>query len=467
MVESARSRQVNVASAGTSLSFKGAEGMGPAVDIVQTRDTPPASTEVVIVGAGIIGVSAALFLARLGVSVVVCEKGQVAAEQSSRNWGWCRRMGRDPRELPLIVESLKLWDRMDDLVGEEVGFRRCGITYLCRNESEIAAHEAWLKHAGFFGIDSRIVRGDALAELLPGAARPFAGALHTPSDGRAEPQRAAPAIARAAMRSGATIVGGCAVRALDVQAGRVAGVITEKGRISASTVVVAGGIWSSRLVAAAGVRLPQLGVRSSVIRTGPVPGGPEGSASGHGFAFRKRLDGGYTIAGGGHRHDIVPDSFRYLFDFLPVVAQDWRDLSLRFGGAFFDAIRQGRTRGPGESSPFEEWRVLDPEPILATTERARRALEAAFPVFRDATVLQRWAGMIDATPDAVPVISKVKSLPGLVLATGFSGHGFGIGPGAGRLAANIVRGDTPIVDPTPYRYERFIDGTRPRPTTGV
>ena len=75
--------------------------------------------------------------------------------------------------------------------------------------------------------------------------------------------------------------------------------------------------------------------------------------------------------------------------------------------------------------------------------------------------------MIDATPDAIPVISTVKSLPGLVIATGFSGHGFGIGPGAGRLAAELVMGETPVVDIAAFRYERFIDGSKPRPTTGV
>ena len=95
------------------------------------------------------------------------------------------------------------------------------------------------------------------------------------------------------------------------------------------------------------------------------------------------------------------------------------------------------------------------------------ALQRAFPIFKDVPVQQTWAGMIDATPDAIPVISTVKSLPGLVVATGFSGHGFGIGPGAGRLAADLVAGDTPIVDTAAFRYERFIDGTRPQPTTGV
>jgi glycine/D-amino acid oxidase-like deaminating enzyme len=118
-------------------------------------------------------------------------------------------------------------------------------------------------------------------------------------------------------------------------------------------------------------------------------------------------------------------------------------------------------------SPFEQTRVLDPLPLARPLSSAFAAMKAAFPVLERVPVVQQWAGMIDATPDAIPVISTVGSHPGLVIATGFSGHGFGIGPGAGRLAADLVTGATPIVDPKAFRYERFIDGTRPRPTTGV
>lgn len=82
-------------------------------------------------------------------------------------------------------------------------------------------------------------------------------------------------------------------------------------------------------------------------------------------------------------------------------------------------------------------------------------------------VAERWAGCIDAVPDAVPVISKVEKLPGMHLCTGFSGHGFGLGPGAGRLMAEIVTGEPTSVDPAPFRYSRFFDGTKPRPTTGL
>lgn len=441
--------------------------MGPPVDPVPAGDIQPKSADVVIVGGGIIGVSAALFLARKGISVVVCEKGHVAGEQSSRNWGWCRRMGRDPRELPLIVEALKMWGGIEELVGEDVGFRRTGILYLCQDESDVEHHAEWVKSAGDYALDSKMIEGRALAELMPGAQKTFRAALHTPSDGRAEPQKAAPAIARAAQRAGARILLRCAVREIETGGGRVSGVVTENGLIRAGTVVVAGGAWSSQLCRSVGIRLPQLAVRSSVMRTGPVQGGPDGAAWTEGFAYRKRLDGGYTIANGTiSYHHLIPDSFRYFADFLPILSREWRSVGLRFDD-FLGGPWGASPKLEGAGSAYERHRTLDPPPAVGPLEAARANMEKVFPALKGVPTLQRWAGFIDATPDAVPVISPVKSLPGLFIATGFSGHGFGIGPAAGRLTADLVTGNTPLVDPQAFRYERFIDGTKHRPTTGV
>ncbi len=106
-------------------------------------------------------------------------------------------------------------------------------------------------------------------------------------------------------------------------------------------------------------------------------------------------------------------------------------------------------------SPFEAERTLDPAPNMRLNNAAMRRLAECFPAFGKADVVQHWAGFIDVTPDAVPVISPVATLPGFFIATGFSGHGFGIGPAAGRLMADLVTGATPIVDPAPFRLSRF------------
>jgi glycine/D-amino acid oxidase-like deaminating enzyme len=142
-------------------------------------------------------------------------------------------------------------------------------------------------------------------------------------------------------------------------------------------------------------------------------------------------------------------------------------LRLRVGRRFIEDARLARRWALDKISPFEQVRVLDPAPVAAVLDEALGSLRRIYPVFAAAEVAERWAGCIDATPDAVPVISGLDSLPGLMLATGFSGHGFGIGPGAGRLAADLVTGKTPFVDPSPFRYSRFIDGSKLAPTTGL
>ncbi|MFQ6239519.1 NAD(P)/FAD-dependent oxidoreductase [Sinorhizobium meliloti] len=433
---------------------------GPALDPVETDASLPGSADVVIIGGGIIGVSTALFLAERGVKVVLCEKGGLGGEQSSRNWGWVRVMGRDRREIPLAMEALKIWDTLDARVGGETGFRRSGILYISETEQDVANRDAWLALAKPHGVDSRQLTADETRERMAGAAIRYKGALYTPSDGRAEPQKAVPAIAAGARRAGAHIVTGCAVRGVEKSAGRVSAVVTEKGRIETSTVVLAGGAWSRLFCKGLGIRLPQLKVRNTVLRTAPVEGGPAGAGATATYAYRKRLDGGYTIAtAGANLHPLVPDTVAFFRDFRAarraegeavqagLSAQSWREL---FEIASVPLDRPGA---------FERHRILDPRPdpksVLKAFEEARKAL----PKLRTVEPVQIWAGLIDVTPDVVPVISHAKEVPGLVIATGFSGHGFGIGPGAGHLVADLVTGDPPIVDPSEFRLSRFSDGS--------
>src|SRR5213078_4689174 len=408
--------------------------MAPRVDPVPSDEKLPARTDVVIIGGGIIGASTALFLAQRGVPVVLCEKGHIAGEQSSRNWGWCRKMARDPREIPLIIESLRLWERMNGTVEAETGFRTCGIMYLGDSAEALGNMEAWLEHAREYQLDTRLIDGAEVSQLLPGSAKRWAGALYTPSDGKAEPQMAAPAIAEGAQRRAATILTGCAVRGIETAAGRVAGVVTEKGRIACQSIVLAGGAWSRLFCGNLGIDLPQLKVLGSVMRTEPFEGGPEISATGGLFGYRKRMDGGYTVATLGVRTiDLVPDSFRLLPEYLPTARMHWKKLRFRVGRRFVEEWRTPRRWGLDEASPFEAVRVLDPEPDRFVVERARTATAEAFPVFRDAVVAESWGRNVDVLPDGNPVISPVQSPAGFLIATGFSGHGFGIGPGAGRL----------------------------------
>ena len=438
--------------------------MVPRVDPVTSDERPPGHADVVVIGGGIIGTSAALFLAQKGISVALVEKGHIAGEQSSRNWGWCRKMARDPREIPLVIESLRLWQRMNETVEAETGFRTCGVMYLGESDDDLARLAGWLDYAREYQLDTRLIDGAEVSRLLPGLAKKWAGALYTASDGKAEPQKAAPAIAAAARRLGATVLQGCAARGVETAGGRVAAVVTEKGRIACGSVVLAGGAWSRLFCGNLGLDLPQLKVLGSVMRTEPLDGGPDISASGGLFGYRKRMDGGYTVATLGVRTiDLVPDSFRLLPQYLPSVRLHWKKLRFRVGRRFAAEWQTPRRWALDAASPFEQVRVLDPAADPYVLERARASIAEAFPAFREAAIVESWGGMIDVMPDAIPVISAVDSLPGFFIATGFSGHGFGIGPGAGRLVADMVAGGPTIVDPSAFRLSRFTDGSNPRP----
>jgi glycine/D-amino acid oxidase-like deaminating enzyme len=434
--------------------------MGPYVDSIVSDEVMPAATGVVIIGGGIIGTFAALTLAGRGIPVVLCEKGYIACEQSSRNWGWCRQAGRDEREMPLIVQSLQLWRDMNRWTEADVGFRECGVMYVGESEADEARFAAWAQMAKPYDIGTRMVRGAELAALMPGASRSYSGAMHVPTDGCAEPQRAAPAIARAAQRQGAVILAHCAVRGIERAGGRVAAVITERGRIACDAAILAGGAWSSLFCASLGIRLPQLKVLSSVMRTAPVAAGPDLCTYLDDVGYRKRRDGGYTLAkGAGFVAPLVPDSLRYLRDFLPTIAKERDSMRLRINAQSLRELRGPRRWPLDRPSPFEATRVLDPAPNLRLNREALDAMASLYPQFRDVHIVQQWAGYIDVTPDVVPYISPLGTLPGMTVATGFSGHGFGIGPAAGRLAAELAIGAAPSVDPTPFRASRFSDGS--------
>ncbi|MDQ0563521.1 glycine/D-amino acid oxidase-like deaminating enzyme [Rhizobium mesoamericanum] len=434
---------------------------GPYVVPVHGDEDLPKECDVVVIGGGIIGCSTALELAERGLRVTLCEKGGIGKEQSSRNWGWVRISMRDPREVPLMAAALRIWDGLDNRTGRDTGFKRAGIIFTCNSEKDLAEHERWRTNLEGYQVESRMLTAREFADTVPGSRLDMAGALYTPADGRAEPQKAAPAIAEAARDKGATILTECAVRGIETEAGTIGGVVTERGPITCKAVVLAGGAWSSLFAGRFGIDLPQLKVLNSVMRTTPLEGGPEQTIWAKDFAIRKRQDGGYTIACG-HDNivDIVPASFRYASAFLPALRSEWKSLSFRLAGRFIDELRISRRWSMDDASPFEYNRVLDPMPSKRSTQAALAGLKRAFPVFEKAKIAQHWGGYIDVTPDAVPVISAVDSIPGFHIATGFSGHGFGIGPAAGRLMADIVTGREPLVDPKAFRLSRFSDGSK-------
>lgn len=430
---------------------------------VQYTSDLPAQADVVVIGGGVIGVCTALFLARAAKRVVLLEKGRIAGEQSSRNWGWIRQQGRDPDELPIMKEAAQLWRALAQETNIDIGLVQGGVTYLAPDAATLENYAAWLPHAQALDIDTRLLDARETADALPGMSRHYAGALQTPSDMRAEPWVAVPALAGIAIRDGAQIVENCAVRCLDVAAGSVRGVITERGAIAAPEVVVAGGAWSSLFLANHGVHLPQLSVRSTVAATTPLPEVYSGGAADDTIAFRPRADGGYSLAAGGfHELFVGPSAVRALPKYVTQLRAD--PFSTRFlpkaPKGYPDAWGTPRRWDGDMVTPFERMRVLNPTPSAGKLRELKRDFAKLFPELPAFDLSVTWAGMIDTMPDVVPVIDRIAAIPGLTVGTGMSGHGFGIGPGVGQVLARLVTGEAPGHDLTRFRASRFSDGSR-------
>ncbi len=421
----------------------------------------PQSCDVVVIGAGIIGVMTAWELAKSGLRVVVLEKGRVAAEQSSRNWGWIRSQGRDPAELPIMAEAAAMWRQFARDIPEDIGLRQTGVAYLAAKPAEVGRYEDWLPNAKEHGLSSRILTTKQTADLMPKAAQTWAGALWTDSDMRAEPWVALPALARAAVRDGVIIIEGCAVRTLDISGGKVAGVVTENGRIAAPEVVLAGGAWSQLFLRRHGISIPQLSVRATVAATEALPDVYQGGAVDNRLAWRRREDGCYTLAPSGfHELYVGPDAFRALRGYTkPLLADPLGTRLLPVAPKGFpDAWGTKRDWAADAVSPFERMRILNPAPNRAKVAKLARDFAATFPELGTVKIKTAWAGMIDTMPDVVPVVDRAP-LSGLTIATGMCGHGFGIGPAFGRIVALMVRGEAAGYDMSRFRFGRFTDGS--------
>ena len=423
---------------------------------VKTSDILPSEADCVVIGGGIVGVCTAFWLAREGQKVVLLEKGVIGGEQSSRNWGWCRQQNRDARELPLATRSLQLWEQIGAEIGDSLGFKRSGLIYLSNDEAEIEGWAKWGRFARGEGVDTRMMTSAEAAERGAATGQSWKGGVWSPTDGIADPSRAAPLIAQAVETKGGHVVQNCAARGIERSAGRVSGVVTERGTIRTSSVVVAGGAWAGSFMHQLGIFFPQASARSSILSVAPGAQGLPDALHTAPVTVTRRSDGGYTLATSGRANlDPTPGAILGMRHFLPMFARRWR--VLRPGGtqawaAGFETRRRWALDRP---TPMERVRILDPKPdqkvIAQTLERGR----ALMPALRKIPVQSTWGGYIDSTPDGVPVIDPDVGVPGLVLAAGLSGHGFGIGPGVGHLVADMILGRTPITETAQYRMARF------------
>ena len=423
---------------------------------IETNQALPDSADAVVIGGGIVGAFAAYYLVKRGLKVALVEKGLIGAEQSSRNWGWCRQQNRDARELPMATKSLDLWESFAAETGEDTGFRRCGLFYLSNSDEELAGWARWRDFARTAGVSTHMLDSAEATERGRATGRAWKGGVFSPTDGTADPAHAAPAVARAILKLGGTVHQSCAARGIETEGGRVCGVVTEHGVIRTKIAVLAGGAWASSFCHQLGIRFPQASIRSSILSVSPGANDLPDALHTTAVSATRRRDGGYTLAiSGGGRVDLTAQQFRFAPQFLPMFVRRWRALApgglqgIRSG---HETLARWRLDAP---TPMERMRILDPAvdqgTIRITHSRALRLL----PALKNTKITAAWAGYVDSTPDGVPGIGEIASVPGFILAAGFSGHGFGIGPGAGHLIADIVTGNQPIVDPRPYHPDRF------------
>lgn len=419
----------------------------------------PSDAPVVIVGGGILGVMTAWHLARRGVPVLLCEKAEIACESSSRAFGWVTELLSAPLKLALAQASKRQWRTLQ--AAGEVGYREEGVAYLADSAEELGHFQGWLDSVRGVGDPaSRVLTADEVAQRYPGAARRYAGALVAPSDGSIEPVITTAAAAEAARRLGARIVTGCAVRGLDVQAGRVAGVYTERGYVRTSSVLCAANTWSRLFCGNHGVDVPQLYAVFSMGRTEAVDGGPVGGGGQDAWAWRRQIDGAYSLGRvAGLRVPVTRDLLQQYGRFKPLVAaQQLGAAKPSVGRDAWNDLRMARRWDPRRGSPFERRRVFECSVDAGVAATSLQLNRAAFPAFAQARVAETWSGTLALTPDNAPIAGPVEQIPGLHVLTG-CGFGFSWGPALGELMADLITGSTPSIDARPFRLSRFFDGS--------
>ncbi len=419
----------------------------------------PNEADVVVIGGGIVGASIAWEIAKRHGNVVLLEKGQIGFEQSSRAWGFVRQQGRDPSEVPMMMAGNRIWQELQAELGEDIEWVQAGNLKIAYDEERLEELRDWMPIAREFNLETSILTPQQIRDLIPGIQGPIAGGMFTPSDGHAEPTKVAPAIGRAAESEGATVVTYCAADRVEVSGGHVSAVVTEKGTIHTPVVVCAAGGWSKKLARTAGLSLPQIQVRNTVAETTSAQPITKLGVWAPDVAFRQRPGGSFYIARGGRSdYDVTMESFRGTRQFAANYLKNRSMFSLRVGGELVKDVLRTLPGSAAREHPFAHTVDVEPEPNLETAWKSLEGLKTMFPTLEDVGIKRVFAGLIDSTPDAVPVMGEVAEPRGFFFATGFSGHGFALGPIVGRIMAELILDGSTEFDLHPMRFSRFKEG---------
>lgn len=419
----------------------------------------PAQADAVIIGAGIQGCAAAYYLAKRGAKVIVLEKARIAGQQSSRAWGFVRAMDRDPAETPLMLACLKLWQGLEAELDADLEWRQEGNLFLAADEAELARFEIGSARDRVFGVDTKVITPKEVFSLIPGLVDAGPGGLWGPKEGQAEPRKVSAAFARKATELGALFFEGCGAVGIDRQAGAVTAVVSEVGTIRSKVVILAAGASSFRVMRGLGLFLPQQLARFTCSRTNSLPKLSNIAFYGHHIGFRQRPDGSLNLAEELQVDvDLTFDRLRALKWFLPSLWENRHATSFRLNDV---TARDLLHRLPWRPEAQQPW-IHDRDPSIAPNmKRVRNAvaqLGKLFPAAIGVQAVESWAGNVDLMPDGIPVLGPVAEIPGLILATGLTGHGFGMGPIVGKLMSEIALDGKPSLDLHAFRFSRYAEG---------
>lgn len=362
--------------------------------------------DAVIIGGGIVGGSAALFMRRAGLSVILLDKGFCGAQASGINYGGVRRQGRAPEQLPLAQRSHALWARLPELIGIDGEYIRSGHLKLARTEEHFARLEAYAATVRPLGLDVELIGGNAIRERFPWLPGDVAGASLCAEDGHANPRLVAPAFARAALAAGATLLENTPVIEARETGDGFAILAGDGVEIRSRLLFNCAGAWSDRFAASFGEPVPLQRIYPSMVVTEPMP-------------FR-----------------------------LPM------SLGEEGGGFYGRQVTRGNyVMGGGRGMPLENPDFSRPS-VNAASSVMLRAIEL-FPHLKNAQVIRFWSGTESEMPDDNPVIGPSSRVNNLFHAFGFCGAGFQTGPAVGAILCDLaVRGETetPI---DAFRIDRF------------
>ncbi len=375
-------------------------------------------TEIVVIGAGISGAATAYELARAGARIVLLDRYGPAAMASGWTLAGVRQSGRHKAELPLARAAVALWETLADELDAATGYRRHGNLRLARNEDEVRVIERLIEEQSATGLEIAALRGaQQIRDVAPAISDAVLMASYCPSDGHADPIPTVLGFVQAAERAGAVLRFGESALAIETLGGKVAGVRTDKGRIPADRVVLAAGLFGNALLEPLGLHVPLAARMVSVLQSAVMPA---------------TLD--------------------------PVIGVANADVAGRqeVGGRF--RVTSGSERWHGE---MEEAASPVVRPTASGLARAVENFAQVVPAFGAARIEAIWAGLLDVTPDSLPVIEASPAIDGLIIAMGFSGHGFCLGPITGRILADLVQDRTPNLPIAPFALARFAGWNGP------